>query len=124
MKRFILIVVMLLSVSCYAGRFDEALKQAEAETCKPKTYVITQTQYDNLKSLSILLRNAVNWEPDTTRPRGFRTQCLNERLDLLDKVLKKINPEPELTLEEQISLLKGEITLLKMEIEKLKKGEK
>ena len=113
MRKTLIVLVVLLAIPCFANRFENVGKE--------KVYTITETQFNDLKSLSILLRNAANWKSaDIDKPRGFRTNCLNERLDLLDKVLEKINPESELTFEEQISLLKGEISLLKMEISALK----
>ena len=74
MKRLILVVSILLSVNCYAGRFDEALKQAEAETCNPKTYVLTQETLDFISN--IIYNSVVKFNARSNRAISIGITCL------------------------------------------------
>jgi hypothetical protein len=116
MKRFIFIAVLLLSIPCYANKYDKAAEKAanEVGSTRQGNITITENQLTDLRHLIAQITMC-------DRNDDYR---INSIIKDMTNILDKIDNSNKLTLDDRLSLIQGEISLLKMEILKLEATKK
>lgn len=115
----VLFLLLLVPVSCFAeNRYTEQAKKCADEVgiTKQGELKITEKQLYDMRLSFDLVYQMVK----ILKEKGLTSaQNIIDELDSIDKALDEIDNSNKLTLDERLSLIQGELSLLKMKMLKL-----